>query len=428
MAAAVGPWLGRLPLEVRELIYQQVLVEKIGHRMKSAEVIYRPHSVHSIYADTINPQYDQYRDEILNGLDHTWRYNTAILRTNSTLYREAMTVFKRDNFLVCLQLRQWNVAGWELRSCGFQPFATYDKAEDVPAGVAMTLAFGPHPAAAGHAGAEEWESQNYVFDSEDLHAVCTSLLRAGARTRGGFGGGVLGITIDAAMGVGIREMRDGFPHPQSKLRGLLEPLRRLHGFDGVSVDGPGSVVYKDEIVASLMGGADAKETMRLALLAMSRGDEACGAGHLGLAIERYKAGLELSRGNFPDVVAKSDLADGDSEEGGVTQRYVEFSWCCLLQLTPSPQCNRRHQRPIADPPSIHISPVGKNTNGPNLRRARLRPPPRLRHPAQQAEVPSPDRRRQGTPLRQGSCRSGTHQLHAWQGGRGVGGVAECGRA
>ncbi len=195
----------------------------------------------------------------------------------------------------------------------------------MPAGVAMTLTFGPHPAAPEHVGAEEWESQNYVFDSEDLHAVCTNLLRAGARTSGGFGGGFLGITIDAAMGVGLREMRDGFPHPQSRLRGLLEPLRRLHSFDEVSVDGPGSVVYKDEIVASLMRGADAKETMRLALLATSRGDEACGAGELGLAIDRYKAGLELSRGNFPDVVAADDDLDGDSEEGGVAQRYVGFS-------------------------------------------------------------------------------------------------------
>ena len=325
MAAAVGPWLGRLPLEVRELIYQQVLVEKIEHRMKSAEVSNKIPRAQFVEADTINPQYDQYRDEILNGLDHTWRYNTAILRTNSALYREAINVFKRDNFLICLQLRQWNVAGCELRSCGFQPFATYDKAEDVPAGVAMTLAFGPHPTAPGHVGAEEWESQNYVFDSEDLHAVCTSLLRAGARTSGGFGGGFLGIRIDAAMGVGLREMRDGFPHPQSKLRGLLEPLRRLHGFDEVSVEGPGSVVFKDDIVAVLMRGGDAKETMRLALLAMFRGDEACGAGDLALAIHRYKAGLELSRGNFPDVVATDDDLDGDSEEGGVAQRYMGFS-------------------------------------------------------------------------------------------------------
>ncbi len=54
MAAAVGPWLGRLPLEVRELIYQQVLVEKIEHRMKSAEVCHRIPHVHSINADTIN--------------------------------------------------------------------------------------------------------------------------------------------------------------------------------------------------------------------------------------------------------------------------------------------------------------------------------------------------------------------------------------
>lgn len=49
-----GPWLGRLPLEVREVVYQYMLVEKMEHRMKSAEVSCSLLWVNPICANTIN--------------------------------------------------------------------------------------------------------------------------------------------------------------------------------------------------------------------------------------------------------------------------------------------------------------------------------------------------------------------------------------
>lgn len=188
----------------------------------------------------------------------------------------------------------------------------------------MTIAFGPHPAAV-YPGAVDWESENYVFDSADLPSVCTSLLRMEARYHGMLTGGPLRITIDARIGESLRESKDGFPHPQSRLRTLLDPLRRLHGLDDVHVDGPGSTVYKDEVIASMRERPSAKETMKQTLLATSRGDEACETGNYSLAMDIYKAGLELSRGNSPDPWDEDDNGNLDPESWAVTQRYVKAS-------------------------------------------------------------------------------------------------------
>ncbi len=49
-----GSWLGRLPLEIREIIYQYALVDKVEHRMKSAEVSHSLRRMHPLRANTIN--------------------------------------------------------------------------------------------------------------------------------------------------------------------------------------------------------------------------------------------------------------------------------------------------------------------------------------------------------------------------------------
>ncbi len=225
--------------------------------------------------------------------------------------------------MVCLQLRQCNFSGSTLRYHGFVPFAKYDETKRLPP-VAMKLAFGPHPTARNIQGVD-CEPENYVFDSEDLPAVCTTLLRMNARNPAIFTNCPLQVTIDASIGECLRELTDGFPHPQSRLRSLLDPLWRLHSLDDVIVEGPGSAVYKAEIIASMNRRPNAEETMRQALLASTRGDKACEAGQLLLGIDMYKAGLEMSRGNSPDPWDEDDLSDLAPEASGVTQRYVKWS-------------------------------------------------------------------------------------------------------
>lgn len=225
--------------------------------------------------------------------------------------------------MVCLQLRGCGFSGYTLRYHGFVPFAKYDETKKLPP-VAMTLAFGPHPTARNIQGVD-CEPENYVFDSEDLPAVCTTLLRMNARNRAIFTNCPLRVTIDASIGECLGELANGFPHPQSRLRSLLDPLRRLHSFDDVNVEGPGNAVYKAEIIARMNRRPDAEETMKQALLACTRGDKACKAGQLLLAIDMYKAGLELSRGNSPDPWDEDDLGDLAPEASEVTQRYVKWS-------------------------------------------------------------------------------------------------------
>lgn len=290
--------------------------------------------------------------------------------------------------MVCLQLRQCDFSGSQLQLSGFQPFAKYEKTEDLPA-VAMTIAFGPHPTAR-YLGAVDWEAENYVFDSADLPAVCTSLLRMEARGHGILTGSPLQVTIDARIGERLRESKDGFPHPHSRLRTLLDPLRRLHGLDGVKVDGPGSTVYKDEIIASMSELPNAKETMKQALLAASRGEKASEFGDLPLAIDMYKAGLEFSRGNTPDPWSEVTQryvkrSQGSSFEWSQTEnatfvfKFISLQDYLMLEhmLTLSSQCNGRHHSPIANTHCCRLSPMGKIADGPNIRRACLRSSSRL---------------------------------------------------
>ena len=154
---------------------------------------------------------------------------------------------------------------------------------------------------------EDEEGPNeYIVPEQELSLMCTSLLRVKKEERS-TECQPLRIKIHSTIGDFLREGEDGYPHPQSKLSRLLEPLRQLHSAKDVEIEGPGSDAYKVSIMENMSHDSPITElAMAKVVQALDQGDKARDKGDLPLAVVKYRSGLE--------IILESNFEDDEEDE------------------------------------------------------------------------------------------------------------------
>ena len=271
-------------------------------------------------------QYNDRRREILSGSDHFWRFHLDLLLVNRQIHHEASKFFERENSFVALKV-PYTQLGSRFEEYGLPVIAKGDRVQKYP-NIVMELSFKDNPGLYPYLRGEEGPLE-FLFASQDIPAFCISILKERDNHVQGGVCNSLHLAINPRISDNLVESRDGSPHPQSRLRRLLEPFRRLHGMDmdDVHIDGPGSESYKADIIQSMCGPSESPtEIMRKVAQAIAQGDQACNAGDLPLAVVKYKAGIDCSTTSdfAPYEQSEKALFKFDSDAGKRYYRYVVF--------------------------------------------------------------------------------------------------------
>ena len=114
----------------------------------------------------------------------------------------------------------------------------------------------------------------FVFASEDLSEFCTSVLRLKRET-----------ATSQPLNIII------YPHVESKMRHILNPIQQLHSMDTVEIDGLSDETFRNELIHSMCGPPECdREVVEKISQAINNGD-AVRKFDLPLAVVRYTTGL-----------------------------------------------------------------------------------------------------------------------------------------
>ena len=318
----------KIPLEIRLMIYRPLLVSKYTmkeHDMNSKEVNLSRLSCF-IYADIDIFKFDRNRLEILRGPDQTYDFDTAILGTNHEINKEAKDLCRRENNFVCLISQNCSHLGHEFAESGLQPVAKGPKAHGFW-NVSMTLTLDfptiyKRNCRGWTCPPEDGKPWNYIFCSSQLPELCRLLLERNAAIHGQ---PTLHIKIDSTVQTGLVTETESTTCGLSRSDQLLDPLRQLHSFRVVHIQGPLGDRYKNELIASICKECPTPQAViQLSMLTLDRADEKVSRGHFTKANLLYKAALSsirscrrnfrqkitvMAEGPFPGLTAWQNISN-----------------------------------------------------------------------------------------------------------------------
>ena len=229
----------------------------------------------------------------------------AILCANRKIHEEAKDLCRRENNFVCLTSRRFSFFGLELQYVGLQLIAKGPKAYGFwNASMTLTLDF---PRSVDFPGGscfdqttleymrapEDGKPWNYIICSSQLPKFCRLLLE---KNLGELGQTTLHVEIDTTFQTGQATKTESTSCDLSRLDELLDPLRQLHSFEVVHIQGPLGDGDKDELIASICKDCPTSEAViQLSMLSLDRADDQVCKGHFTKANLLYKAALNSIR-------------------------------------------------------------------------------------------------------------------------------------
>ena len=267
---------------------------------------------------------------------HVYCFQTAVLRTNRQISKEAEHVFYHTNRFVFIK-HHYNLLK-EFRHLpelfekegikefferrGFPILATSQTAR-VFKHCSMEVSLGVRSNAPDSVPKEvRWNSRKenilrkgswFMIAHEDLQQLCKIILEVQQCLYGTYRHTIL---VDVVNRVDQRRIRpkDGPIPLDANVQRLLEPFRRLHSIGKIIILGDVNGQYKSEIVASMMKGPPTAEVMiNTACTTKAEGDEASHNGDFSSAVSAYeKAHSDIEAGHQPQfplaLVAKGKYA------------------------------------------------------------------------------------------------------------------------
>ena len=203
---------------------------------------------------------------------------------------------RRENNFVCLSSHKLLHFGREFEESGLQLIAKGPKAHGFW-NVSMTLTL-DFPTSENRicrriCPPEDGKPWKYIFCSSQIPEFCRLFLNNIVAVHGQ---PTLHVEIASTVQTGSETETESTTCGLSRLDELLDPLRQLHSFEVVHIQGPLSGKYKNELIASICKDRPTPEAIiQLSMLYTDRADDLVSKRHFTKAKLLYKAALSSIR-------------------------------------------------------------------------------------------------------------------------------------
>ena len=245
-------------------------------------------------------QYNEWRQFILRGPDHTYRFHLSILGVNQQIRAEALDLHLREHTFVSIthdRSAEFPLYGSEGLDCGVTVLAQGDPARTFP-NIGMYIDFDVVDQPSVSASGELQERVVSVLPIDVLSAACVRLQRRMKFHQVAFS---ISITISASIGNHPGSSEGGSPISGFQLRKCLDIMSEIRGAGRVEIHGPVEDSYRAATIRAMCSRySSLKETMALVGDRIDQGDRALAKGKLESALAGYRAASHtLRRTPFP---------------------------------------------------------------------------------------------------------------------------------